>query len=114
MVPIRDIGGVRCCRGLDAFLGCFAIGFFLPLLATVALVIKAAGNGPVLRRRVRVCRNGRWIRTFEFRVAANRGPGVPRVDRFLRRARIDTLPQIFNVVRGELTFIGTDRPGFLT
>jgi lipopolysaccharide/colanic/teichoic acid biosynthesis glycosyltransferase len=114
MAAIRNIGGMRCCRVLDAFLGCFAIGFLLPLLAAVALFIRAEGDGPVLRRRVRVCRNGRWIRTFEFRTTANPGRGVVRVHRLLRRARIDTLPQILNVVRGELTFIGNDRPGFLT
>ncbi len=37
-----------------------------------------------------------------------------QVHRFLHRTRIDTLPQVFNVLRGELTFIGNDRPGFLT
>ena len=61
MVAIRNIGGMRYRRVFDAFLGCFAIGFLLPLVAAVALVVKADGDGPVLRRRVRVCRNGRWI-----------------------------------------------------
>ena len=49
MVAIRNLGGMRCCRVFDALLACFAIAFFLPLMAAVAVVIKADSGGPVLR-----------------------------------------------------------------
>ena len=114
MVAIRNLGGMRCCRVFDALLACLAVGFFLPLMTAVAVAIRVNSGGPVLRRRVRVCRNGRWIETLEFRATAKPSRKARTVHRFLRRTRIDTLPQVINVLRGELTFIGNDRPGFLT
>jgi lipopolysaccharide/colanic/teichoic acid biosynthesis glycosyltransferase len=113
MVAIRNLGGMRCCCVFDALLASFAVGFLLPLMTAVAVAIKVNCSGPVLRRRVRICRNGRWIDAFEFRTMANPGRGPRWVHRFLQRTRIDTLPQVINVLRGELTFIGYDRPGFL-
>ena len=113
MTAIRD-GGGRCRRVCDVLMACFVIALCLPLMTIVALAIKAGGSGPVLRRRVRVCRSGRWIQAFEFRIAANYDRETIRLHRFLRTTRIDTLPQAINVLRGELTFIGTDRPAFLT
>jgi polysaccharide biosynthesis protein PslA len=114
MVAIRNLGGMRCCRIFDAPLACFAIVFFLPLMAAVAVTIKADSAGPVLHRRHRVCRHGRWLQALEFRTAAQPSREATRVHRFLCRTRIDTLPQLTNVLWGELTFIGNDRPGFLT
>jgi lipopolysaccharide/colanic/teichoic acid biosynthesis glycosyltransferase len=114
MAATRNLGGMRCWRVFNALLACFAIGFFLPLMAAVAVTIKADSGGPVLRRRLRVCRNGQWIRALEFRTAAQPSCDATRVHRFLCWTRIDTLPQVINVLRGELTFIGNDRPGFLT
>lgn len=114
MVAMRNLGGMRCCRVFDALLAGAAVGFFLPLMAAVAVAIKVDAGGPVLRRRVRICRNGRWIQALEFRTGAMPDRGASSVHRFLRWTRIDTLPQLVNVLRGELTFIGCDRPRFLT
>jgi lipopolysaccharide/colanic/teichoic acid biosynthesis glycosyltransferase len=77
-----------------------------------ALAIKADSRGPVLSWRVRICRDGRWIRTLKFRTTANCNRGMTPVHRFLRRTRIDTLPEVIEVLQGDLTFIGNDRPGF--
>ena len=114
MAAIRNLGGMRCRRVFDALLASAAIGLFLPLMTAVAVVLKIDGGGPVLRRRLRICRNGRWVRALEFRMSAKPGRAAQCVHRFLRRTRIDTLPQLINVLRGELTFIGNDRPAFLT
>ncbi|MGD9614599.1 MAG: sugar transferase [Alphaproteobacteria bacterium] len=114
MIGNHDSGTGRYGRLCDILLACFAIIFLVPLMAAVALAIKADGSGPVLRRRTRICRSGRWIQAFEFRTAAYRSREMTRVHRFLRRTRIDTLPQAINVLRGDLTFIGIDRPAFLT
>jgi lipopolysaccharide/colanic/teichoic acid biosynthesis glycosyltransferase len=92
MVAIRNLGGVRCCRVFDALLACFAAGFLLPLMTAVAVAIKVNSGGPVLRRRLRICRSGRWIEALEFRTTVKPGRGVRRVHRFLRLTRIDTLP----------------------
>lgn len=114
VTPTPHTGLIRWGRACDVVIACLVIAFLLPLMAAVALAIKIAGNGPVLRRRTRIRRDGRWIQTFEFRSRAKNGWRVTRVDRFLRRVRLDTLPQTFDVLRGDLTFIGIDRPAFLT
>lgn len=113
MAAIRDNGGLRCRRICDILIACLALAFLLPLIGAVVLAIRAKASGPVLRRRLRIRRDGRWIRTFEFSIAAHDGRGMSRVRIFLRRTRIDTLPQALDVLRGDLTFIGNDRPGFL-
>ena len=113
MVPIRNLGRMRCRRAFDTLLACAAIGLFLPLLTAVAVVLKIASRGPVLRGRVRVCRDGSWVRALEFRMSAVPGRAARCVHRFLRRTRIDTLPQLVNVLRGELSLVGADRPAFL-
>ncbi len=114
MAVIRDSGGLRCRRICDVVIACLAIAFLLPLIGAIALAIKNDGSGPVLRRRLRIRRDGRWIRTFEFCITADRDREMMRLQHFLRRTRIDTLPQVMDVLRGDLTFIGNDRPGFLT
>lgn len=114
MPAIRDGGTIRCCRICDIFIAFFVIALSLPVMVAVAVVLKTDRSGPVLRRRVRVCRNGRWIQMLEFHTAANHGREVTRVHRLVRRTRIDMLPQTINVLRGDLTFLGNDRPGFLT
>jgi hypothetical protein len=63
---------------------------FLPLIATVALAIKVNNCDPVLNRRVRICRNNRWIQTFEFRTKANCSREVTRGYQFLHWTRINT------------------------
>jgi lipopolysaccharide/colanic/teichoic acid biosynthesis glycosyltransferase len=113
MAAIRDDGSARCRRSCDVFLACLVLALCLPLLAAVALAIKADSRGPVLRRWVRIRRNGQWIQPLEFRIAARRGSRVRRMQKCLRAARIDTLPQVIDVARGDLTFLGLDRPGFL-
>jgi lipopolysaccharide/colanic/teichoic acid biosynthesis glycosyltransferase len=105
MTAIRNIGSTRGCRIFDVLLACLVIAFFLPLMITVALAIKADRSGPVLSRRIHICRNGQWIQTFAFRTVANHPRRVTRVHKFLRWTRIDTLPQAINVLRGDLTFI---------
>jgi lipopolysaccharide/colanic/teichoic acid biosynthesis glycosyltransferase len=114
MVANQDTSTSRYGRFCDILIARSVIAFLMPLMAAVALAIKADGSGPVLRRRTRICRSGRWIQIFEFRTAARHDREPTRMHRFLGRTRIDTLPQAINVLRGDLTFIGPDRPCFLT
>ena len=113
MVGNYDIGTGLYGRFFDILIACFVIAFLMPLMAAVALAIKTDGGGPVLRRRTHICRNGRWIQALEFRTTAKHGREKGRMYQFLRRARIDALPQAISVLRGDLTFIGTDRPAFM-
>lgn len=96
-------------------LGLLALG---PLLLLIALVIKLDSRGPVLFLQERVGRGGKsfWIRKFRtMRVDAEkhggqltvgRDPRVTRVGRFLRQWKLDELPQLINVLVGDMSVVG--------
>ncbi|MEP7060181.1 MAG: sugar transferase [Actinomycetota bacterium] len=90
----------------------------LPFMAVIAMAIRLDSPGPVLFKQVRVGRAGRPFRIFKFRtmvvnasdLSANVSPeGDPRVTRvgaWLRRTYLDELPQVFNVIVGEMSLVG--------
>jgi exopolysaccharide biosynthesis polyprenyl glycosylphosphotransferase len=106
--------------------GLVAIG---PLLAMIAVAIRLESRGPVFFRQVRVGRNGEHFKIFKFRSMVvdaeaqkeslralneagdglfklTRDPRVTRVGSFLRRTSLDELPQLLNVLRGEMSLVG--------
>ena len=100
---------------VGASLGLLALA---PLLALVAALIKLDDGGPVFFRQVRVGRYGKRFRIWKFRTmvtdAERRGgtltvgddPRITRLGRALRSSRIDELPQLLNVLAGEMSLIG--------
>jgi len=104
-------------RALDVALGSPAFIVALPILAGVALAMRLTGDrGPVLYRAARVGEGGAIITVLKIRtmtegsigmgITACRDPRVTPLGRILRRHRIDELPQLFNVVRGEMSLVG--------
>ena len=97
-----------------------------PLLLLAALAVKLSDKGPVLYRQIRVTQGERHFGMLKLRSmtvnaekagavwAAERDPRVTRVGRFLRRTRLDELPQLFNVLKGDMSFVGPrpERPEF--
>jgi lipopolysaccharide/colanic/teichoic acid biosynthesis glycosyltransferase len=108
----------------DLVIACALIVLTLPLMATVALVIKLDSAGPVLTREERRTRGGRRVIVFRFRTTRRSrrdAPHWPRPDQptgigqILHYTRIVDLPQLANVLRGEMSLVGTgaQRPDFL-
>jgi sugar transferase (PEP-CTERM system associated) len=100
----------------------------LPVMAVVAVIVKITSPGPVLFRQRRVGLNGSQFMVFKFRTmrkdaeaetgaiwAAKNDPRITPAGRWLRRLRLDELPQLFNVLRGEMSIVGPrpERPEFV-
>ncbi|MGH9158490.1 MAG: TIGR03013 family XrtA/PEP-CTERM system glycosyltransferase [Vicinamibacteraceae bacterium] len=120
--------GLMCKRGIDVCVALFGLILAAPLLALVALAVKLSSPGPVLYRQQRVGRNGTLFTLVKFRsmradAEATSGavwaqlndPRVTRAGRFLRVTRLDELPQLWNVLRGQMSLVGPrpERPEFI-
>jgi lipopolysaccharide/colanic/teichoic acid biosynthesis glycosyltransferase len=106
-------------RALDAMGAGLGLAVASPVLAAAALAIKLDDGGPVFYRQRRVGLNGEEFELVKFRtmdvgaehkgagLAVNEGdPRITRAGRLLRRLSIDELPQLWNVVRGDMSLIG--------
>ena len=105
-------------RLLDLALAGLGVVLTLPFLLLTAIAIKLDSSGPVLFRQARIGFNGRPFRIYKFRTMTTLedGPGirqarkddqrVTRVGRVLRRFSLDELPQLVNVLRGEMSLVG--------
>jgi lipopolysaccharide/colanic/teichoic acid biosynthesis glycosyltransferase len=105
-------------RMMDISLSLLALLLLLPLMALTALAIVVDSGWPVLFRQTRVGRYGQTFGMWKFRSmvpdAAARGPyfttahdpRITRVGRFIRRTSLDELPQLFNVLLGDMSLVG--------
>ena len=106
-------------RSLDVALAGLGLVVASPLLAVAALAVKLEDGGPVLFRQVRVGKDGKDFELLKLRsmvvdaerqgagFAVDRGDArITRVGRVIRRTSIDELPQLWNVVRGDMSVIG--------
>jgi lipopolysaccharide/colanic/teichoic acid biosynthesis glycosyltransferase len=106
-------------RAIDTALGGVGLAVASPLLAAAAVAIKLEDRGPVFYRQRRVGLNGEEFELLKLRTmevdaerkgagyAVNEGdPRITRVGRLLRRLSLDELPQLWNVVRGDMSLVG--------
>ncbi len=114
-------------RAADLAISAAMLLLLSPLMAAIAALIALADGRPVLYSQERVGRDGRAYRIWKFRTmrrdaermgatwAADRDPRVLPVGRLLRRSRLDELPQLWNVARGEMSLVGPrpERPVFV-
>jgi len=115
-------------RIVDVVIGGFILLLFLPLLVAAIIAIKLEDGGPVFYHQDRVTRHGRVFTIRKLRTmrvnaesggavwAALQDSRITRVGGFLRRTRIDELPQLFNILQGAMSFVGPrpERPAFVT
>ena len=107
---------------IDWLIALVAILLLSPLFIIVAIVIKIDTNGPVFFVQQRLGRNGRIFKIFKFRSMIVNGksniegklyeddPRITKTGRFIRKTSIDELPQLFNILKGEMSFIGPRPP----
>ena len=115
-------------RTFDIAVALFTLVLVLPIMVLAAIAIRLEGKGPTLYRQERVGLRGEVFTLFKFRSmaqdaevagspvwAAQRDPRITRVGWFIRKTRIDELPQLYNVLRGHMSFVGPrpERPYFV-
>ena len=109
-------------RFFDLTVAIAALVVFAPMLGLIAVAIKVSSPGPVLFTQERIGWQGRRFRILKFRSMVHHAPylrnpdgssysadtdqRVTRLGRFLRQSSLDELPQLWNVVRGEMSLIG--------
>jgi exopolysaccharide biosynthesis polyprenyl glycosylphosphotransferase len=128
-LPLLSLGTARLTassrvakRGLDLVASVLLLTLLAPVWLAIGIAIRLESKGPVLFRQPRVGRNGQQFNVFKFRSMYSnaqlhltdegvmvKGPQDPRITRvggFLRRFSLDELPQLLNVVRGEMSLVG--------
>ncbi|TPG46441.1 TIGR03013 family PEP-CTERM/XrtA system glycosyltransferase [Roseomonas nepalensis] len=114
-------------RALDIGVSTILLVCLSPVLLAAALAVKLTDRGPILYRQERVSGGGQVFRIIKLRTmrtdaerngavwAATDDPRITRIGQFLRRTRLDELPQLFNILRGDMAFVGPrpERPEFV-
>jgi exopolysaccharide biosynthesis polyprenyl glycosylphosphotransferase len=105
-------------RAFDLFVGLGSLLLLLPVCLAVAVLVRLDSRGPVLFRQQRVGKNGKLFNLYKFRSmyaeapkydfspTDSSDPRITRIGRFLRRTSLDELPQLLNVVKGDMSMVG--------
>jgi Undecaprenyl-phosphate glucose phosphotransferase len=115
-------------RVMDVLLALVALAVFAPLMAVIAVLVKLTSPGPVLYRQERCGLNGRPFQMLKFRsmradaeaggaqMTGSDDPRKTRLGSVLRATNLDELPQLFNVLKGDMSLVGPrpERPVFVT
>lgn len=117
-------------RGIDVFLSSIALIILLPVFAIIALAIKVESKGPIFFKHTRIGKEGKIIKIYKFRSMVQNAeelikkftpeqmkeykenykladdPRITKVGKFLRKTSLDELPQLINIIKGDLSIIG--------
>lgn len=106
-------------RVFDFFAALILLIILSPIMLVLAIMIKLESKGPVFYRQERVTKYGKKFRIFKFRtmvqdadkkgalVTMGQDPRITKVGSKIRKCRLDEIPQLLNVIKGEMSFVGT-------
>ncbi|MCD8069274.1 MAG: undecaprenyl-phosphate glucose phosphotransferase, partial [Lachnospiraceae bacterium] len=127
-VPLTSSGNAFMKRCVDVVGAVAAIILFSPAMAVCAVLIKTGSDGPVIFKQERVGRHNKPFDMYKFRTmvmqtaedeakgwTVKNDPRVTPVGRFMRRTSLDELPQLFNILKGDMSLVGPrpERPQFV-
>ncbi|MEK7376388.1 MAG: sugar transferase, partial [Candidatus Margulisiibacteriota bacterium] len=101
----------------DLVLAVVSITILFPLLLIISVLIVLDSKGPAVFKQTRAGKNFRLFNVYKFRtmeegaeikglITSNNDKRITRLGRYLRRYKLDELPQIFNILKGEMSFVG--------
>lgn len=106
-------------RMFDIWMSVFLLVFLMPVILVMAVLIKLDSKGPVIFKQTRVTAGNKDFTIYKFRSMVNDAPKlgtsvtvasdmrITKVGQFMRKYRIDEIPQLVNVLKGEMSFVGT-------
>ena len=112
-------------RGLDIFIALAAMVILSPVLVVILITIRLSSKGPAIFKQERAGKNGRPFVFYKFRTMkldvdpfgpspkSGQDPRLTKVGKFLRECSLDELPQLFNVLKGDMSIVGP-RPLYLS
>lgn len=127
-VPLTNTGNILIKRAVDIVGSLFGIVITSPIMLLSAIAVKLTSPGPVIFKQERVGLHNKTFNMYKFRSMEKQAPGeekkawtvrndprVTPVGKFLRRTSLDELPQLFNILRGDMSLVGPrpERPLFV-
>ena len=106
-------------RVFDIIMSVILIVLFSPVMLLISLLIKFDSQGPIIYKQVRITQYGRRFKVYKFRTMVNdadkigahvttqNDSRITRVGKKIRDSRLDEFPQLFNVLKGDMSFVGT-------
>ena len=127
-VPLTNTGNILIKRAVDIVGSLFGLAITSPIMLLSAIAVKLTSPGPVIFKQERVGLHNKTFNMYKFRSMEKQAPGeekkawtvrndprVTPVGKFLRRTSLDELPQLFNILRGDMSLVGPrpERPLFV-